>query len=92
MVDIMPYDPKGSRRRNTRTARVIWPTGCGIIGNQVFCRKYTTDTKSKSNKFKMCHWNVQGLIKVGKLQVIEKADEKITVAGISETQWPLYVY
>lgn len=83
----MLCDPTGNRRLSPRPAGVKWATGCGRMGDQVIHRKYATGTGSKSNKLRICTWNIRGLRRAGKLQVVEKTTEKNAITGLAETHW-----
>lgn len=89
----MPCDPGSNRRCGTRTACVKLATGQVGGGNQTPLGNYasgrlTRKTKRNNNNIlKVATWNVQGLNKTGKLEIVENASKSIAILGISETHW-----
>jgi exonuclease III len=65
-------------------------TGHGSVKHRALHGKYATGTTRKARPpipIKLCTWNVRGLNKLGKLQIIEKEVQNISITWIAETHW-----
>lgn len=85
--DIVPCDPIGDRRCDSRIVSVKWTTGYGGADGRALHRKYATGPKPKSTMLKICTWNVRGLNMTGKLSTVEAALANIAITGLAETHW-----
>jgi len=89
----MPCDPAGDWHCGSRSICVKLTTGHGGMEYWALHGKYVTGTTRKARKkrppisIKLCTWNVRGLNKLGKLQIIKKEVQNISVTGTAETHW-----
>lgn len=85
-------DPRGIRRHDLSGDRgAKCATGQDDVGNQASPGKYATGRRTIQlrNKIRVGTWNVRGLLKDGKLKILESELERCnsTITGISETHW-----
>lgn len=88
-----PNDPRSNRRHGLSGDQgVKYATGQGDVGNQASPGNNNTTGRKNiqlRNKIRIGTWNVRGLLKDGKLKILESELERCnsTITGISETHW-----
>ncbi|KAL0879221.1 hypothetical protein ABMA27_003004 [Loxostege sticticalis] len=86
-----PCDPLSNRRRTASGADgVKLVTGHENVGDQASHGNWTTGIPLKMRHIqKIGTWNVRGLLKPGKLHIVEKEISRceLNICGLSETHW-----
>lgn len=91
IVDSMSGNPADARRRLPGRGGVKCATGHALVNHQAPHGNFVTDELNTSKSIRHPHrietWNVRGLNRPGKLQIVENEMErkKIHLLGLSET-------
>jgi hypothetical protein len=87
----MPHNLAGEWHCRSRSICVKLTTGCGSTEYRALHGKYATRTTRKARKkrppisIKLCTWNISSLNKLGKLKIVKKEVQNISITGIAET-------